>query len=32
MTSDIANFAKGPARTTGGAGAIAILLGPNPII
>ena len=28
---DIAAYAKGPARPTGGAGAIAFLLGPDPI-
>lgn len=29
MASDIALFENGAARSTGGAGAIAILLGPN---
>lgn len=33
ICSDIAFYAKGPARPTGGCGAIAMLLGPNaPIV
>ena len=29
MTGDIAIYASGPARPTGGAGAVAMLIGPN---
>jgi hydroxymethylglutaryl-CoA synthase len=29
---DIAEYAPGPARPTGGAGAVAMLIGPNPVI
>ncbi|CAG7732444.1 unnamed protein product, partial [Allacma fusca] len=29
VAGDIAIYAKGPARPTGGAGAVAILIGPN---
>lgn len=33
MCSDVAVYAKGPARPTGGAGAIAMLIGPDaPIV
>lgn len=33
ISADIAVYSKGPARPTGGAGAIAILVGPNaPIV
>lgn len=32
IATDIAIYPKGPARATGGAGAVAILLGKNPII
>ena len=33
LSSDIAVYPKGPARPTGGVGAIAILIGPNaPIV
>ena len=32
MAADIAVYASGPARPTGGAGAVAMLIGPNAVL